>query len=462
MKSCKACDAVLADDLVRCLRCGAVVSVAAAMPSVIDGRYQVQSVVGHGAQGVVYLAKDLGLERKVAVKLIHERSAHDPGFVARFKREAVALASVRSENVVQVYAFGAHEGSHFFAMEYVRGTSLAAILREQHEHGTRLPIHRALSIVRQVAQGLLALHGAGVVHRDVKPANIIIEQGTGRPVLIDLGLAHNCNPESTRRVSTVGTPAYMAPEQVLGVTVDQIAAHTDIYALGGTAFHLLTGSAPFEDATAMQALYQQVEVVAPPLSSLRPELAPLDAVVARCLAKNPQDRFPTCSALIAALDRAAAHWLRSRPSTPVPSAAPVAPRRGLRLLVVDDDEAFCAFAAGAGRLALPDDDLQLAIAVSGLEALQMASRSPPDVVVLDYDMPLLDGVATLSYLRDMEGARHAQVLVASADLGRVERWRFTALGVTEFLQKPVPIRTLVAAVGKVAARALERRAASVV
>jgi len=173
----------------------------------------VEAQLGKGAMGVVLRVRDIGLDRDVALKLIAPPFIADPSAATRFRREAAALAAIRNEHVVQVYSFGPHEGSFFFAMEYVRGPTLEALMRQHADHGAFVPLHRALTILLQVASGLDAAHHAGIVHRDVKPSNIVIEEHTGRPVLVDFGLAHRGRLEASE---VVGTPWPRRPLEPVG------------------------------------------------------------------------------------------------------------------------------------------------------------------------------------------------------------------------------------------------------
>ena len=422
--------------------------------TLLEGRYQIESVLGRGQQGMVYLARDLGLGRLVAVKVLHPAHASTPEAAARLKREATALASVRSEHVAQVYSFGAHADTFFLAMEYVRGRNLDALVSDHAARGEYVPTHRGVTILRQIAEGLASLHAAGIVHRDVKPSNVMIEQGTGRTVLLDLGLARWLVQPADARISFVGTPAYMAPEQILGDDAAQIAGHTDVYSLGCTAFELFTGAPPFSFDTIPETLAHQMWDEAPRLSSCRPELAFLDRVVERALTKDPNGRYRGCRQMIADLDEACARQLDAEPPSAAarPSSEPT-----LRLMVIDDDEVFSAFAVGACELALPGIRLEMVCASSGLEALQSAARSRPDVVVLDNDMPLLDGLETLSYLRAMQGGFNAQVMLVSSNLRQLPKWRFAAMGVTDFLEKPVELGEFAEALSEVAGRAFAHR-----
>ncbi len=456
-----------------CERCGAV-QPADARTLVVDGRYGVESVVGHGGMGIVYLARDAGLGRPVALKMIAPRWASDDGVVASFQREAKALASIRSQFVVQVYAFGLHEGSYFFAMEYVRGRTLRQILAEHREHRDTIPLHRTLTILHRVAQGIDAVHAAGIVHRDVKPSNIVIEEDTGRPVLVDFGLAvPSADPAAAL---AIGTPQYMAPEQAgVGVPGASVTARTDVYSLGITAFEMLSGQLPFDSKDLAQLMRQHARRRPPALSSLRRDLAPFDKVILRALAKDPAERYPTCTAFAEVLAAAGERWITSTlPTLPPPAgegdaaldddgaaqaAAPGAePARGRPFfaLVVDDSPVFRRFTMQATQLALfrHKKDLRVLVegAGSGQAALERAAAEPPDLVLLDFDMPGLDGVDTLSRLRALPGGGQARVVVLSGRVGAADRWRFAVLGVHDFVAKPIDFRQLVDRIEAIAKR----------
>jgi serine/threonine-protein kinase len=433
---------------------------------VVDGRYQVTSVIGHGGMGIVYLAEDVGLGRPVALKMIAPRWLGDGAVVQSFQREAKALASIRSQYVVQVHAFGLHEGSYFFAMEYVRGRTLRKILMEHREHGDTIPLHRTLTILNRVAQGIDSVHAAGIVHRDVKPSNIVIEEDTGRPVLVDFGLAGpSSDPASAL---AIGTPQYMAPEQAgVGVPGAAVTPRTDVYSLGITAFEMLSGQLPFDSKDLAQLMRQHARRSPPALSSLRRDLAPFDKVVARALAKNPEERFPTCTAFAEVLAAAGERWVTSTLPTlpppaadatemedagaargrPSPSPEAVHRDRPFHVLVVDDSPVFRRFTIQATQLALfrYRKDLRVGVegAASGQEALERARAEPPDLVLLDFDMPGLDGVDTLSRLRALPGGGQARVVVLSGRVGPADRWRFAVLGVNHFVAKPIDFRQLV-------------------
>jgi serine/threonine-protein kinase len=431
-----------------CPECSAIPD-APKPPFIVDGRYKVERELGRGGMGLVYLAKDMGLKREVAIKIIAPIFAGDSAVAERFHLEGQALASIKSPHIVQVYASGAYGTSHFFAMEYVKGNSLRELLREAKSKGEQVPTFRALTILAEVASGVDAVHAAGLVHRDVKPANILIEEDTGRTVLVDFGLAV---PGDRAARTLLGTPRYMAPEQTGQARIAAgVSPRTDVYALGITAFELLAGRVPFEGMTPEEVLRQHVEDPVPPLSALRPELQAFDAVFATALAKDPAARFESCSAFASALMSIDGRMRASQAPQPPPSLP--SGGRVLRVLVVDDDRVSRRVSSGAVQYAFGRTPLRISEAASGTEALERTSRELPDLVVLDFDLPGFDGIDVLSRLRERQGGDQIRVVVVSGRANESERWRFSLLGVNDFVGKPFDPRRFAEIVRGLATRA---------
>jgi eukaryotic-like serine/threonine-protein kinase len=412
----------------------------------IDGRYRVEREIGRGGMGVIYKGTDVTLERPVALKVVVEKRA-DARLLERFHGEARALAACRSPHIVQIYSFGHDGGLSFIAMEFVSGEDLSQILDGYREHGEHIRVRRALAIIRQIAGALDRMHSVGIVHRDVKPGNILIEHETGRPILIDFGLSVRL-VGSLRPSLNVGTPHYMAPEQIdAGHAQDTspISPRTDIYALACTAFELFTGQPPFDGPRVDLILVQQVVGPVPDAAALRAELAPFDPVLKKALAKEPKQRFHTATEFAAALDRAGQSWLRDEPlpSTPSSESRTAEESGAVRILIVDDDQAFRVYASRAAERAF-GKRLDLDTAASGSEGIGRALLKPPDVILLDYSMPGLDGVETLTRLRELPACACTRVIVISANVREDERWRFALLGVSEFFEKPIAFEALVA------------------
>jgi serine/threonine-protein kinase len=266
------------------------------------GRYRIESIIGRGGMGVVFRATDAALERVVALKFLAPQVADDPAFQARFLRESRLAAAIEHPNMVPIYEAGEFDGIAYIAMRYVPGQDLSTVLRAE----APLAVERALAIVEGLASALDAAHRRGLVHRDVKPGNVLLESdGTERTYLVDFGLTRRA--ADTLRLNTggmLGTIDYMAPEQIEGGIVD---GRADQYALACLLFHCLAGSPPFGDLNDAAVLYGHVHRERPLLSSQRPDLGTtFDATLARGMARNPDDRFDDCRAFSAAAQTA---WL---------------------------------------------------------------------------------------------------------------------------------------------------------
>jgi serine/threonine-protein kinase len=431
----------------------------------IDGRYEALSEIGRGGMGVVYRARDVGLDRLVAVKLLRREATAHPHAAKAFQREARLLASIRDPHVAAVYAFGKHEDAYFFAMEYVDGASLESIILAHAARGATVSVDRAVTILRRVAGGLGAAHAAGVVHHDVTPANVVIENDSGRPVLIDFGLA-TMGPQQDGDMYG-GTPEYIAPEE-LGRMTDRTlwSPRADVYSFGCMMYELFTGKLPFGDGASMEENFRRHrEEPIPSLAAARPELAAFDGVVRKAMAKDRAQRYPSAIALAAAIDAAAAGLRHAREEHVAARASPddddgpssstnLAVAGGkVRVLVVDDDADFLRFATRAVQLAFFGAEVQISMASTGARAIDSASRSPPNLVLLDFDMPGLDGLATLSRLRALPHGEMMRVIVISGRTPEDARWKFSVLGVRNFVHKPVQLPELVDRVQTVARRA---------
>lgn len=416
-------------------------------PPIVDGRYEVRAELGRGSFGVVYAAEDVGLAREVALKMLASEWTRDERLAASLQREARALASVRSPHVVQVFAFGRHRDQLYFAMERVRGRSLADIIEDHTAAGASVPLGRALRILEQVAEGISAVHAAGLLHLDVKPENIMIEDETGRPVLVDFGLATRVRDGSE---PWGGTPGFMPPEQAR-LTDDPVTERADVYGLGCTAYNLLSGVPPFAVGAPALIFYTQVNGPLPRLGALRPDLQHLDPVIERSLASQPAERHESCAAFVRELAARAVVWSEA-PTVAPPPAPPPRPAEpaGLTLLVVDPDPDGARLSSSAARIALFGKRLHVDTAPGAAEALALATARTPDLVILRCDAVLI-GLDILTALRRLPSGAGMRVIVLSGPEGlRIGTFRFSILGVKHFLPVPTSLQALVDTIGTIA------------
>jgi serine/threonine-protein kinase len=279
-------------------------------PPVVSG-YEILEVLGHGGMGVVYKARQVGLKRLVALKMILAGKYARPQDLARFRTEAEAVACLQHPNIVQIYEVGEQDGHPYFSLEFVNGGSL-----DRKLHGQALPVRHAAQVLEALARAMHYAHQHGIVHRDLKPSNVLLT-AEGTPKVTDFGLAKRLHSESgqTRSGDIMGTPGYMAPEQAEGKGKDAGPA-TDVYALGAILYELLTGRPPFQGKTMLDTLHQvKTEEPVPP-ARLQPRVPrDLQTICLTCLHKEPDKRYPTAEALAEDL-RAflAGEQIRARPA----------------------------------------------------------------------------------------------------------------------------------------------------
>ncbi|MDQ3821857.1 MAG: Stk1 family PASTA domain-containing Ser/Thr kinase [Actinomycetota bacterium] len=289
--------------------------------TLFDGRYRILRKLGAGGMANVYLAEDEDLGRRVAIKILNERHANDESFVERFRREAKHAAGLSHPNIVSIYDRGEAEGTYYIAMEYLEGRSLKELIASRGP----APVSIAIEYVRQILAALRVSHRTGVIHRDIKPHNVLVD-GEGRLKVTDFGIARAGPSQMTEAGSIVGTAQYLSPEQAQGAPVSE---SSDLYSVGIVLYELLTGEVPFSGDSPVEIAMKHLSKVPATPSRLRPEIPhDLDLVVMRALAKDPEDRYQSADEMDADLARVA-RGLHVSPETEETATAiiarPIAP-----------------------------------------------------------------------------------------------------------------------------------------
>lgn len=336
MKYCPICERNYPDDVSVCELDGSTLrdSTPKSDPwvgKVIKGRYRVIEKLGEGGMAVVYLAEQVNVERKAALKILHGQYANDQEFVKRFRQEARLAAALNHPNLITVYDFDqADDGSLFIAMEYLRGRNLKEVIQSG-----AVDVVKAVHLAVQIAEGLLSAHRAGVIHRDIKPENIMVVGAGDEIKLMDFGIARlretSAATRLTRAGMIMGTPLYMAPEQIEG---GEVTEKTDIYAFGIVLYEMLSGAVPFRAPTPAAVLMKHLKEIPPPLRKLRGEIpAAVEKVVSRALEKKPDRRPATMAEVVESLRGIEAKLPRPQ------SASTVEATQALEVVYDDDDGA---------------------------------------------------------------------------------------------------------------------------
>jgi serine/threonine protein kinase len=377
--------------------------------TVLQDTYEIRRVLGEGAMGQVFEAHDRLLGRRVAIK------AHWPDTMLSIRHEARALAPIRHPSIVTVHALGKHEGREYIVMEYVAGSPWSQHLERMAKSGTPAPVLETLDILECVADGVEAIHAAGIAHGDVKPANVLL--APSRVILTDLGLVRvEATPLTARMM--FGTPTYLAPEVVSG-EIHAGAAHlVDVYAFGVMAYEAFTGSPPYEAEHSVILFSMHLEDPIPKLSDRIDVPAALSDLVASAMAKDPLER-PTMAAI---------HWQLCGVLEAMSGG-----NQPLDVLVVDDDPDIARLLAIAVREGCPSAVVE--VVGSGPAALDRIRRKEPALLVLDLMLPGMTGFELFAYLRGAGLLEQCPVVAVSAGAPDQDVALLTQLGVHTFVQK---------------------------
>jgi serine/threonine protein kinase len=384
--------------------------------SLVSDAYEIRAVLGHGGMGQVFDAHDLGLVRRVAIK------ANFPEIGTEFsiRNEGRALAAIRHPGVVSVYALGSHDGIDYMVMEHVSGVTLAHHL---HRLGQNTPLQERLDVLVAIADGLAAVHRAGISHGDVKPENILLA-ASGRVVLMDLGLVRAAY-EPDRGI-VAGTPDYMAPEIFSGRQLGTERHLADIYAFGVLTYRVVADTLPYHGTDAVGVLLAHADAPVPKLSEVMLVPKRLCELVTSLMAKDPNDRPISMDAVVWQL-RTIKEELSREAAEP-----------GLSVLIVDDDTDIARLVALYVKQAAPA--AEISIASDAQQALDQFRKKPPRLVFLDLNMPKMSGFELFTYLRGVRLVDASTVVAMSAGGSPTDVGLMLELGAQDFIPKGPELR----------------------
>jgi serine/threonine-protein kinase len=387
-----------------------------ALGEIVGDTYEVRSLLGAGGMGEVYEAEDRILQRRVALKVVRPSIAGD-----YLLREGRALAAIHHPGIVTVHSMGMHRGVPFLVMERVHGLSLDRMLDDRRGRGEQFGVREAIDLVIAVADALAIVHKAGLAHRDVKPANVMLAPG-GRVVLMDFGLVLPSADREGHR-SVAGSLQYMAPEALSGDVAEGAAGLCDVYALGVLAYELLTGVAPFDGAEPVEIYRAKTRVPLPRVREQRPDVPEaLDDLIDALMAPDAHERPEGAEAAL---------WsLRSLRGRLVHGGE----ERPFSVLVVDDDPDVREALALYVRAAAPG--AQIESLAEGRQAVRSVRRRVPDLLLLDLDLPDINGIEVCMLLRGMQLGDACNIVSVSGRATRADVELLQQLGVRSLEKGP--------------------------
>ncbi|MCP4679310.1 MAG: protein kinase [Deltaproteobacteria bacterium] len=414
--------------------------------TVLEGKYKIVKEIGHGAMGTVFLAEDITLKRKVAVKFLLPNLVRLGNCAESFRNEAVAMASIRDQNVAQIYTYGELDEMPYFIMEYLDGHTAEHLVDEHNRLGKFIPISEALDIVWQMLGGLVEIHRSGTVHRDIKPANIVLTGTPLRAVILDFGLVRDVRMNENM-VTLAGTPAYIAPELVEKKEGAASSPLVDVYSAGSSAYELLTGTIPFTGKDWYEILRKRLTEDPEAPSSRRSDLpGELDDIILKALSRDPRDRFKSCNEFLRSLmlvdgihavdEPRLSRSLYSRSSSLISSQS----AGKSKLLIVDADSEFRGFVQGTVGVAVPG--CQIKAAADSETARNILDELAPNVVLVDFSNPSIGGAELAATVQANSEYKSVEIVAVTDEGAPLETEILEWLGVTHFFQKPISVKTL--------------------
>ena len=409
---------------------------------IVGGKYTLERELARGGMGAIWVAFDSQLRRRVALKLMSPDHLASPSARSRFEREAMAIAQLQSPHVVQIHDYGVDDGAPYIVMELLEGEDLQARLGRVQ----RMPLPAVAALLAQAAKALGAAHGAGIVHRDVKPANIFLARHDAEEVVkvLDFGVAAlvtgMVDPHVTRAGGVVGTPHYMSPEQVRGSKAVDYRA--DLWSLGIVAYRAVTGRLPFDAEAFGELLIQICTDPVPPPSKLLPELGPdADRFFERALARDPARRFGSAREMATAFAELAAAGRQEKAT---------------KILVVDDEPDVALLMKQRFRQQIRRGVYEFVFAAGGEEALEQMRLHPDlEIALTDINMPGMDGLTFLRRAGELDPLVKVVVVSAYSDMSNIRE--AMNRGAFDFLVKPIDFKDLEVTIDKTIKHARDGR-----
>jgi len=376
----------------------------------VGGIYEVRGLLGAGGMGQVFDAHDRKLGRRVALKVVLPKVD-----VESLRMEGRALAAIQHPSVITVHAMGEHGGIDYLVLEHVRGVSLYEYLRQRRARGEQLTAGETTDLLTRIVEGLAVVHGAGLTHRDIKPGNIMLAPGN-RVVLMDFGLTL-LQSDTLEQARVVGSLEYMAPEALLAKVLPGNAPLVDLYAVGVIGFEMLAGVVPYPEQVPHAHVTRQMKYPVPDLAQVcATPPSPLTTLVRELLSPNVADRPHSAEAVLWRL-RTMREQDRAVKSDP-----------GFRVLIVDDDEDMHGLLGTYVRTVIPDADIQTV--ATGQEALRAVRKRVPNVILLDLELPDVNGVEVYMVLRGMDVTDRCKIIAVSARAGASDEQLLKQFGVS--------------------------------